>query len=82
MELAVTIPPNTTATVTLPYAKAGATTEGGTAISGQSFYSQVAEDDSGVTLELGSGNYVFRYPFNIDILPDLPVTKADSGRKW
>ena len=59
MEVAVKIPPNTTATVILPEASAAEVID----INSTDVikYEQVAE---GVKLELGSGAYIFRYQTN------------------
>ncbi|MBP2655653.1 MAG: alpha-L-rhamnosidase [Firmicutes bacterium] len=70
----VTIPPNTTAKVTLPYAKVSAVTEGGAALANLPLLGLLAEDAAGVSLEVGSGSYSFRYSVNSDLIPDIPAT--------
>ncbi|HHW47542.1 MAG TPA: family 78 glycoside hydrolase catalytic domain [Clostridiaceae bacterium] len=62
MELIVSIPPNTTATVKLPYAKFDEVKENGKAACEAEGISSCEETDSGVKLELGSGSYMFSYP--------------------
>jgi len=51
----ITVPANSTATVTLPDAKAGQVTVNGQPAS-------VKSGDGSVSLEVGSGNYTFKYP--------------------
>jgi len=57
----VTVPANTTATVTLPSAKADQIT-----VNAQTLTSSIKESlkqtDKGVSLTVGSGNYTFKYP--------------------
>jgi len=62
MELIICIPPNTTATVILPYAKLEEVKENGKAACEAEGISSCEETGSGVKLELGSGNYRFLYP--------------------
>jgi len=61
MELAISIPPNTTATVTLPYAKLDGLKENGKAVCDVEGIDICEETNLGVKLELGSGNYRFSY---------------------
>ena len=57
----VTVPANTTATVTLPSAKADQVTLNAQAIPG-TLKETVKQTDKGVSLKVGSGSYTFRYP--------------------
>jgi len=69
----ITIPPNTTALVTLPYAKKDGVTE-----SGQPLVSSTLnwkEDSLGVNLNIGSGVYSFSYKAEGDQILDVPETK-------
>ncbi|MBP2642673.1 MAG: alpha-L-rhamnosidase [Firmicutes bacterium] len=71
--IAITIPPNTTASVMLPYAKSGSVTESDQPlVSGALSWK---EDSSGVTLEIGSGVYSFSYTVEASQIPDVPETK-------
>ena len=56
----VTVPANTTATVTLPSAKADQLTVNAQKIEG-SMKESVKQSDKGLTLNVGSGSYQFRY---------------------
>jgi len=71
----VVIPHNTTATITLPYAKIAQLSENAIGIRNREFYYDMDEQEGEVTLELGSGSYNFSYPFDSSLLPDLPVAK-------
>ena len=53
----VTVPGNTTATVTLPAAKADQVN-----LNGQASKAEMKQAGSAVTLNIGSGSYQFRYP--------------------
>jgi len=57
----VQIPANTSATVTLPYAKADQLTENSQPLSA-SLKENLSQIQNGITLKLGSGSYSFRYP--------------------
>jgi len=57
----VTIPANTTATVTLPAAKQDQVTVNTLALSSV-MKASIKQTNSGLSVELGSGNYQFRYP--------------------
>jgi len=72
VNLAVTIPPNTTAKITLPYAKRGSVTESGQTL--ESLPLVVEQDASGITVELASGSYNFSYAAEVDWIPDIPAT--------
>lgn len=56
----VTVPANTTATVTLPAAKADQVT-----LNGQAAKADLKQAGNAVTLNIGSGNYQFRYPASV-----------------
>jgi alpha-L-rhamnosidase len=61
-ELAVDVPPNTTATVRLPRAKAADVTESSRALApGNGVTGQRQEGDA-VVVEVGAGSYRFAYP--------------------
>ena len=65
MRVQVIIPPNTTATVRLPSAILETVLESGSKIqSGLDIFS-ITQDGENVTLEVGSGSYVFEYPCRI-----------------
>lgn len=55
----VTVPPNTTAVISLPTAKIENVTEGGQSISGNSAVMSGVNDQDRVQVQLGSGSYVF-----------------------
>jgi alpha-L-rhamnosidase len=57
----VTVPANTTATVTLPGAKSGQPTMNSQPLSASANES-LKQSVKGVSLKIGSGNYTFRYP--------------------
>ncbi|OFX62108.1 MAG: alpha-L-rhamnosidase [Bacteroidetes bacterium GWB2_41_8] len=57
----VTVPANTTATVTLPAAKADQVTLNAQAIP-STMKESLKQNDKGVSLNVGSGSYTFRYP--------------------
>ncbi len=57
----VTVPANTTATVTLPAAKADQLTVNAKAITA-SIKESLKQTDKGISVNVGSGNYTFRYP--------------------
>jgi alpha-L-rhamnosidase len=59
--VSVTIPANTTATITLPDAELSAVLEGTGAVASQPEFKNARQDGSRVVLETGSGTYVFRY---------------------
>lgn len=61
MELQVTIPANTTATVELPGAAADGVTESGTALAAAAGVGSVAATAGGVILTAGSGAYTFNW---------------------
>jgi alpha-L-rhamnosidase len=58
-ELAVEIPANTTATVRLPQAQLANVLEGGQALTNRSGISSARQDGNSVTVEIGSGRYLF-----------------------
>ena len=57
----ITVPANTTATVTLPSAKADQLTVNAQAMTA-SFKGSLRQTDKGISVNVGSGNYTFRYP--------------------
>ena len=57
----VIVPANTSATVTLPYAKVDQVTENSQPLSAP-LKVNMAQIQNGITLKLGSGSYSFRYP--------------------
>ena len=57
----VTVPANTTATVTLPSAKADQLTVNAQALTA-SIKESLKQTDKGISVNVGSGNYTFRYP--------------------
>ena len=57
----VTVPANTTATVTLPSAKADQLTVNAQAMTA-SIKESLKQTDKGISVNVGSGNYTFRYP--------------------
>jgi len=59
----VTVPANTTATVTLPSAKADQLTVNAQAMSAP-IKESLKQSDKGLSVEVGSGNYQFRYQMN------------------
>jgi alpha-L-rhamnosidase len=61
MDVRVVIPPNTTATVTLPGARENRLMENGSKFNKAVGISAVKETDTGVELTLGSGEYQFSY---------------------
>jgi len=79
MRMDVTVPHNTTALVMLPYAKIDGLMENEETIKNQPLYSKAMEKDAGVEVELGSGTYLFSYPLDIDILPDVPASITDRS---
>jgi alpha-L-rhamnosidase len=61
-ELAVEVPPNTTATVRLPAAQLANVTESGRALASGDGITGQRQDGDAVVVELGSGSYRFAYP--------------------
>lgn len=61
MTVDITIPPNTTATVTLPGAAGRAVSEGGTVLERVKGVRGVTTNGADVTFSLGSGRYTFTY---------------------
>jgi alpha-L-rhamnosidase len=59
VELAVSVPVNTTATVHLPTKDQGRVTESGSRLSASRGVKVIAAATDGVTVELGSGHYTF-----------------------
>ena len=57
----ITVPANTTATVTLPSAKADQLTVNAQAMTA-SIKGSLKQTDKGISVNVGSGNYTFRYP--------------------
>ncbi len=62
MVYSVTVPANTTATVTLPEAKVEGLLVNSNPVSGE-MKNTVKQGDNSVSLEIGSGSYIFKYPF-------------------
>ncbi|MCL6633818.1 MAG: glycoside hydrolase family 78 protein, partial [Alicyclobacillus herbarius] len=62
LEVNVSIPANTTATVVLPFAKAEAVLEGEHPLADQDGILRTVQTPNGVQVEVGSGSYVFTYP--------------------
>jgi alpha-L-rhamnosidase len=62
LDLAVEVPANTRATVTLPRARLGGVTESGTAVAAGNGMSAPRQDGDAVVVEVGSGQYRFAYP--------------------
>ncbi len=61
--LSVTVPPNTSASVRLPNADLGEVREGDTMLSEAEGVSNASQTESAVLLAVGSGRYVFNYPW-------------------
>jgi len=61
LELALTVPPNTRATVRLPSARLDGVTEGGRALSAAPGASHARQEGDAVLLDVGSGDYRFAY---------------------
>lgn len=61
MRVHVTIPPNTTASVRLPHARFESILEGKTDIQTSADIFSTLWDGENVTLEMGSGSYLFEY---------------------
>ena len=60
-ELAVEVPANTRATVTLPRARLAGVTEGGAPLAAGNGIAALRQDGDGVVVEVGSGQYRFAY---------------------
>ena len=60
MRMQVTIPPNTTATIRLPHSELAKILAGGGDIHA---CQNIRQDCADVTLEAGSGSYIFEYPY-------------------
>ena len=73
-ELAVRVPANTRATVRLPGALLSQVVEGTHAVATADGVMSVTQAGDAVVVDIGSGDYVFRYP------SALPVPAAKSGR--
>ena len=58
-ELAVEVPPNTTASVRLPDARLAGVTEGGRPLAVGNGIAAVRQEDGAVVVEVGSGTYRF-----------------------
>lgn len=61
-KLVVEIPANTSAVITLPYARPEVVTESGQRVQGSEGFEIVETGRNGVTLRTGSGRYTFSYP--------------------
>ena len=64
--LTITVPANTTTTVSLPGAEASQVTEGGQTVETAEGVIQVSQEQEATVVEVGSGTYVFAYPFSRD----------------
>jgi len=64
MRFDVSIPPNTTATVTLPKAQEKAVTEAGRSLSKVEGVRSVSQKGTSVVARIGSGTYSFEYPWS------------------
>jgi alpha-L-rhamnosidase len=62
--LAISVPANTRATVRLPFADMEKVRESNQPLSKAKGISSVRQDGDAVVVEVGSGSYVFAYPFN------------------
>jgi hypothetical protein len=62
--LTITVPANTTATVFLPGAEARQVTERGQVVETVEGVIQVSQEQEATVIEVGSGTYVFAYPFS------------------
>jgi alpha-L-rhamnosidase len=62
MQVTVDVPPNTTAEIMLSQARAESVEEDGTPLNHVRGIKEVASDDHGTRLTVGSGRYCFRYP--------------------
>ena len=74
LELAVTVPPNTTALVRLPRASLASVVEGATPVAGAAGVTRATQDGDAVVLDVGSGEYRFRYPLG------AAATAGGAGR--
>jgi alpha-L-rhamnosidase len=63
MEIKITLPPNTTASIHLPNAQTASLLEDGIAIGQAKGVSELHQSDSGVSFDLGSGVYSFTYEY-------------------
>jgi len=61
MEIMISIPPNTTASVLLPNARETNLRENGASLEQTTGISHIRQTESGVSLTLGSGTYSFTY---------------------
>lgn len=71
--LEVEIPANTTATVVLPDARVDSVTEGGNGLADAEGVQLFGQEESNVTIQLGSGRYRFSYPM------DAPDSETNGG---
>ena len=62
-KLELTVPPNTTATVTLPGSRLETVTEGGRALEQSSGIGGIRQEGDATRFELGAGTYRFTYPY-------------------
>jgi alpha-L-rhamnosidase len=63
MRVRATIPPNTTASVHLPSADLETVLESGAGVRPGAGIFAIAQDQAHVTIEVGSGSYLFEYPY-------------------
>lgn len=63
LELAVVIPPNTTATIVLPGTQGRPVSEGGKPLREDAFIHNIRREDDETAIEVRSGQYLFRYPY-------------------
>ena len=61
--LAVEVPPNGTATVRLPRARRDQVRESGQPVAAGNGITDIAEEEGAVKVQIGSGKYVFEYPW-------------------
>jgi alpha-L-rhamnosidase len=76
LQLAVVIPPNTTATIRLPDARMTAVSEGGRTLATGDGITALHQDGADAVVEAGSGRYVFSYPY----APTAPTARATPER--
>ena len=67
--LAIRVPPNSSATVTLPSVRLEDVMEGGRSVAGVDGVRSVRQDGRHVVVEVGSGEYNFSYPIDQDWRP-------------
>ena len=78
MRLTVRVPPNTRARVRLPGATLAAVTEGGRPVGSAAGVSEAAQRGELAVVRVGSGDYVFEYPYTPTLTP-RPGMGASGG---